>query len=283
MILLSRTEDCAREAVLVRRVRQMDGLEEHSSELLDRSIFAVRISLGAECATGEGQEGRLGGPGLHSTSGLRVVEVCRPTQGAVPVTHGPACRHSPHDPQVLIRHVYPVVYTLRLAEIERSPLDMKELIRTEMRVVLHTGVGFHLEEVLHDIASLASAHVEICVIGQVNHGRLVRYRIIFEPDHIIVSQPIGHICIHIAGKSLFPIRTETVEPHSHTSRLHDSLTFPDELVETLPATVSLDRFSPEFLIGIHLIPDSVQSEGGMVDTVSETADHRADKAVLLFE
>lgn len=48
MIFLTGAENCAREAVLIRRVREMDGLQKHSSELLDRSVFSVRIAFGAE-------------------------------------------------------------------------------------------------------------------------------------------------------------------------------------------------------------------------------------------
>ena len=52
MVFLTGAENCAREAVLIRRVREMDGLQKHSSELLDRSVFSVRIAFGAECPAG---------------------------------------------------------------------------------------------------------------------------------------------------------------------------------------------------------------------------------------
>ena len=156
MIFFTGTKNCAWEAVLIRRVREMNGLQKHSSEFLYRSVFSVRISFRAECPACEGQKSRLCCPCLHSSSGLGVIQVSSPTQCTVPVTDDPTCRHALHYTQMLIRHVYPVIDSLGLSEIKWSPLNMQQLVRTKMRVVLNTSICLHLKKMLHDIAVSAS-------------------------------------------------------------------------------------------------------------------------------
>ena len=58
-------QDGAWETVLIRRIREVDGLQKHSCELAERTVFAIRIFFRIEAPARICEQGRLCRPGLQ--------------------------------------------------------------------------------------------------------------------------------------------------------------------------------------------------------------------------
>ena len=212
VVFFPRPEHSRREAGLIGRIRKMDGLEQHAAVFLHRAVFA---GSALECAGCVSKESRFRGPGFHSAAAAALIEVRRLAQGPVPVAHDPACGHSSHYCKMRMGHVKPVIHSVRGAEIERSSFHRKNQVRAHLQIVLDALVSFHLEKMIHDIATFISLEVEEGVVAEVYHRRLVGSGFIFHLDSIVFCKPISYIAVAVAGETALPVRAEAMEAHSN--------------------------------------------------------------------
>ncbi len=257
----ARAQDRRRECRLVRRVREVLGLEGERVALPvgvtaradERAVEEVaRVELGA----------RLGRPGLQHAAGGRIGDRRDQLQRGVTrraIEHEVVVVALP-DHDLLVGVADPRADRRRRREVERRPRDRSDHAGRDQRGVdRRVVVGLEPEDVILDRAGALTAEVEVRVVREVDDRRLVGGGVVVHPQLVLVRERVGHIDLQRARIALLAVRARVAELDAAG---HDRA-LPDDLVEALDATV--ERVGP-VVLG-QRVRDAVERERAIRDAV----------------
>ena len=162
------------------------------------------------------------------------------------------------------------------AEVERrAGHGVQRAGRDQGRVDRRVAVGVDPQLVVFDRARALAREVEVGVVGQVHHGRLVGGgRVVhLQPVAIVERVDDGHR--QPAGEPALAVRAHARELHADARARPHRFTRPHVLVEALEAAVQ--RVRP--VVGVERVGDAVEREPRAADAVAVAADDRAEVRV----
>ena len=166
------------------------------------------------------------------------------------------------------------------AEIERGPGDVPEFSgRDQRRVDRGVSVGIYRQSMGHDVRiAVFARQVEIAVIGDIDDRRLIRLRLVFDCEHVIVAERVDRADVELAGVTAGPVRARVGEYGACRRSALCGLQLPDNLVEAVQATVEM--VGP--VVGLEGVLVAVQGEAAVGDAVGIAA-HRSAEILRLGE
>ena len=113
------------------------------------------------------------------------------------------------------------------------------------------------------------------MVREVDDGRAVGGRLVFDAADIPFGPPIGHRAVQIPGIALFAVGADPLESHADPILLLQGRTLPDKAVETHGTAMALDGNSVPQFVWHQFVPLAIDGKRGMVDPVPVAADDAA--------
>ena len=107
-----------------------------------------------------------------------------------------------------------------------------------------------------------AGEVEVGMVGQVQYGRFVRYRMVHDYDLIVVGKMVGHCRIQFSWETFFTVGSRIFQFHRLAV---DPVQVPDNGIEAFQSAMQAVRPVVDSQFVIH---NTVQCEFSACDTVS---------------
>ncbi len=124
-----------------------------------------------------------------------------------------------------------------LGEIKRRSFDGRDPGRDRRGIDGVVALGIDLETVIEDRFTPLSREVEVTVVGEIEHSRLVSGGLVTNPQRILLGPSVSHGAFEGAGVTFFAIGAGVGEHETGVIPLIADLGLPDLFIEAFDTTV----------------------------------------------